>query len=557
MTNLVPIHLSEKTLSDTNDKTVVNGLVKLSDTTSPINSSITNNTLSLDYSTYLGGNKDDWGTGIAVDNTNNVYMTGNTYSSNFPTKNAFNNTYNDHQEDDLLVMKFSSNGGVVFSTYFGGSLRDESSGIGVDAFGNSFITGNTNSPDFPEKNSLNATNRGINDVFISKFNSSGYLEYSAILDEKNDSFIAHGIAVDGKGNSFIVGQIYFNLSYNVFIAKLNSVGTVEFIKEIGGNKEDYETGIALDSRDNIYITGITSSADFPTKDAFNSSFGGDASVFVEKYTPTGNLVFSTFLGDLDYSDDPKIAVDDIGNSYITGSTLSQHFPTKNAYKNTLTGNFDAFITKFSPSGKLLFSTYFEGSRMDVGTGICSDNSGNIYITGQTEFSDFPMKNAINSSFGGGVSDSFVAVFDSSENLIFSRYIGGTGNDITNGIMVSKFGILYITGHTDSPNFPTMNAIDSNNNGGWDAILMKFHFNINHQSSFFYLNDNFIFICLTIVAILVISITYYEYKIYKKIHLNLKGEKTPTFYRYLFNKVKIHSTKETLDLMDEIEQEHFE
>ena len=77
-----------------------------------------------------------------------------------------------------------------------------------------------------------------------------------------------------------------------------------------------------------------------------------------------------------------------------------------------------------------------------------------------------MKNAINSSFGGGVSDSFVAVFDSSENLIFSRYIGGTGNDITNGIMVSKFGILYITGHTDSPNFPTMNAIDSNNNGGW-------------------------------------------------------------------------------------------
>ena len=87
--------------------------------------------------------------------------------------------------------------------------------------------------------------------------------------------------------------------------------------------------------------------------------------------------------------------------------------------------------------------------------------------------------------------------------------------------------------------------------------MKFHFNINHQSSFFYLNDNFIFICLTIVAILVISITYYEYKIYKKIHLNLKGEKTPTFYRYLFNKVKIHSTKETLDLMDEIEQEHFE
>ena len=321
----------------------------------------------LGFSTYLGGTGNDQGYAIAVDASGNTYVTGST-SGNFPTINAYNNTFGGFS--DIFVTKFNTTGnGLVFSTYLGGTGDDEGYGIAVDTTGNVYVTGYTQSSDFPTKNAYNANYNGggIADVFVTKLNVTGNgLVFSTYLGGTgNDE--GYGIAVDTAGNAYVTGytnsgnfptENAYNASfsgiYDTFATEISPISSTY----LGGTGSDYGYGIATDTVGNIYVTGYTNSGNFPTVNAYNTSFGGGYDTFVTKLNATGNgLVFSTYLGGTGNDEGYGITVDTTGNVYVTGSTTSNNFPTKNAYNSTFGGLNDVFVTKLNATGNgLVFST---------------------------------------------------------------------------------------------------------------------------------------------------------------------------------------------------------
>ena len=308
------------------------------------------------YSTYLGGNSLDQGWGIAVDDSGNAYITGETFSTNFPTQNAYQSDYGGGDSDGFITKLNAFGNALVYSTYLGGSGDDSSRGISVDNAGNTYVTGGTSSSNFPLQNpyqwSLDPGQPGVpssrSDVFVTKLNSSG-------------------------------GE----LSYSTYL---------------GGNGGDGGLAIAIDNLRNAYITGGTDSTNFPVQNPYQASLSGIADVFVTKLNSSGSeLRYSTYLGGSHIDRGWGIAVDDSGNAYITGDTFSTNFPTENAYQsNHAGGNSDAFITKlFSTGSTLSYSTYLGGSNSEHGEGIAVDNSGNAYVTGGGSGRDFPTTNNAN------------------------------------------------------------------------------------------------------------------------------------------------------------------
>ena len=306
-------------------------------------------------------------------------MTGYTLSTDFPTKNQYQT---DQGGTDAFVTKIDTtlNGAasLVYSTYLGGGSLDYGVGIAVDDSGNAYVTGYTDSTDFPTKNQYQ-TNQGSTDAFVTKINTglSGGLVYSTYL---------------------------------------------------GGGDDDRGLSIAADNSGNAYVTGYTDSTDFPTKNQYQTN-QGSTDAFVTKINTglSGGLVYSTYLGGGDDDRGLSIAADNSGNAYVTGYTDSTDFPTKNQYQ-TNQGSTDAFVTKINTglSGgfSLLYSTYLGGEADDKGRGIAVDNSGNAYVTGYTLSPDFPIKNQYQTYQVGY--DTFVAKINTglSGGLVYSTYLGG-------------------------------------------------------------------------------------------------------------------------------------
>ncbi|MCH7690727.1 MAG: SBBP repeat-containing protein, partial [candidate division Zixibacteria bacterium] len=285
----------------------------------------------------------------------------------------------------------------------GGNGSESGLGIAVDSSGNAYITGRTASTDFPTAGAYQ-TDQPLDDVFVTKLNSSGNaLIYSTYLG----------------GAGFDLGQ-----------------------------------SIAVDASGNAYITGSTFSTDFPTLGEYQTNQGGQ-DVFVTKLNSSGNaLAYSTYLGGIDFDGGISIAVDGSGNAYIAGFTLSTDFPTEGEYQ-TFQGIVDVFVTKLNSSGNaLVYSTYLGGSIDDYGYGIAVDGSGNAFITGWTASANFPTEGAYQAT-NQGVFDAFVTKLNSSGNaLVYSTYLGGSGPDAGTGITVDDSGYAYISGWTESVNFPT-------------------------------------------------------------------------------------------------------
>ncbi|MFX1532603.1 MAG: SBBP repeat-containing protein [Promethearchaeota archaeon] len=383
----------------------------------------------LPFSTLLGGNFFDTGRQLVVDDTGNTYITGYTDSTNFPNStNALNTTTNGAA--DVFVTKLNATGnGLVFSTYLGGSDDDEGYGIAVDTSGNSYITGRTNSSDFPTYNAYNTTHNGG--------------------------------------------------TYEMFVTKLNATGNgLVFSTYLGGSDDDEGYGIAVDTSGNSYITGWTTSSDFPNSmSAFDTTSNGFTDGFITKLNATGNgLVFSTYLGGNGHDYAQAIVLDDNRNSYITGRTGSSNFPTQNANQSTHGGGaVDCFVTKLNATGTgLNFSTYLGGNGNDFGEGIVVDGQGNTYITGYTDSSsDFPIQNAYNSTYGGGLFDAFVTKLNNTGNgLVYSTFLGGNGDDQAYDIVIDDDGNSYLTGKTSSNNFPTLHAYDNTFGGNYDVFTTK-------------------------------------------------------------------------------------
>jgi hypothetical protein len=295
----------------------------------------------------------------------------------------------------------------AYAIRLGGSGDDASYAIAVDAVGNAYITGDTTSTDFPLANPVQRRHRGSTDVFVAKLSADG----SRLI----------------------------------------------YVTYLGGSEADVGYGIAIDAAGNAYIAGDTRSPDFPLANPLQPRIAGAADVFVAKLSADGStLLYSTYFGGGGGERGLGIAVDSDGNAHVTGYTNSTNFPTANALQAAFAGgNADAFVLKLNATGSAaIYSTYLGGGndRPDIGTAIAVDSAGNAYVTGFTNSPDFPTVKPLQPFVGP--TDAFVAKLDPNGSLVYSTHLGGSADDEAMGIAVDAAGSAYVTGHTESPNFPT-------------------------------------------------------------------------------------------------------
>ena len=444
----------------------------------------------LSYSTYLGGSGDDGGFGIALDSARNVYITGFTASADFPTENPYQATNHGGagNEDAFVTLMNASGTAMIFSTYLGGTGDDGGYGIAVDSFGNAYVTGSTDSTDFPVLNASQGASGGNTDAFVAKINASGVLVgYSTYLGGSGSDG-GNGIAVDSAGNAYVTGfagstgfptlnpiQAGNGGGTDAFVTKLNASGDLVYSTYLGGNGYDYPYAIAADPSGSAYIAGMTESTNFPMQNPYQGVSGGNSDAFVSKLNPSGSgWTYSTYLGGSGSDYGYGIAADSSGNAYATGFTLSTNFPVLNAMQSSINGGIDAFVAKLNTSGAPVYSTYLGGNGSDAGRGIAVDSSGNAAITGYTSSTDFPMLNAVQETYGGGVYDAMVAKLNAAgSSLLYSTYLGDSIMDSGIAIAVDAAGDAYVTGGTSSTGFPVINALQSNyGGGGQDAFVAK-------------------------------------------------------------------------------------
>ena len=456
----------------------------------------------LEYSTFLGGSGSvplsEQATSIVVDSSGRAYVVGFTDSTDFPTANAVQTT--NRGSPDVFVTKLNAAGSaLVYSTYLGGSGFDFGYGIAVDSAGSAYVTGATTSSNFPVANALQSMNASSGnfpeDAFVTKLGPTGSaLIYSTYLGGSGDDQ-GEGIAVDSAGNVYVTGttvstnfptanavQSTSGGGYDAFVAKFNATGSaLIYSTYLGGNSEDVARGIAIDGAGNASVTGYTRSTNFPTVNAFQNTIGGGGSdpysdVFVTKFNAAGSaLVYSTYLGGDGEDVGASVAVDSTGSAYLTGYTISTNFPTANAFKSALNGFDDAFVTKLNPAGSaLIYSTYLGGNASENGAGIAVDLTGNAYVTGFTDSTDFPTVNPLQGP-GDPVSDAFVTKLNPPGTaLVYSTYLGGNGADSGHAVAVDSAGSAYVTGETFSRCFPTtIGAFDTTlAMGDSDAFITK-------------------------------------------------------------------------------------
>ena len=492
------------------------------------------------YSTYFGGTSGENGIAIAVNtNDGSIYVTGETLSQliqtngasfAFPIPGAFQTNFQGGKlTGDAFVARFNNSGtSLIYLTYLGGSADDGAFSIALDGAGDAFVTGFTDSSNFPV--TVNAIQPAISGVvnksthfyptaaFVAELNSGGSnLIYSTYLGGSG-SDAATGIALDSFTNAYITGFTYSSnfpvtanalqkklactntfVNANAFIAKIGPGGSnLLYSTYFGGTNFDEGFGIAVDSSNYVYVTGYTASTNFPNKNAFQTRLNGSTNktsssdAFVAKFDPTGtNLIYSTYLGGTNTDIATHIAVDNNGGAYVTGWTVSTNFPNTvgtnvaglYSYVATNTLNFgfgtNVFLTKITNGTQagIAWSVMFGGYWVDLGQGVAVDPAGNVFVVGSTSSTNFPCypTNAINNlrSTNSGSSDVFVTALNSTgTSLLYSIRLGGKDEDYGYGIAVDPLGNAYIVGQTYSTNFPTMNAYQTFRNGTNDTFLAK-------------------------------------------------------------------------------------
>ena len=487
----------------------------------------------LSYSTYLGGSNIDGANAIAVAPDKTAFITGGTYSLDFPTAHPLQANHGGPDDffKDAFVSKLSADGSMLlYSTYLGGAAEDVGYGIAVDAFGDAYVTGTTESGDFPVPSTIPTFNglcggdgqcgatwnpQGflVRNAFVIKLNPEGSAPlYSGFLGYY-ENVIGQAIAVDANQIAYVTGQVGPNITPTVvitppkvppppfpitgnafqfahgggatdaFVTKISATGnTIEYSTYLGGSDEEIGYGIAVDNKANAYVTGLTYSMNFPTPNGLQTTYGGGGDAFFSKVntdgsgTGLGPLLYSTYLGGSNLDQGNGVAVDSNGIAYIAGFAGAGTLPfaTIGSFSG---GDADAFATKIDATkagaGSLLYFKYFGGSAADSANGIAVDPSGNAYVTGSTVSADFPITAAaFQAKYGGGNADAFATKLDPTGITLYSSFLGGTNTDIGYGIAVDATGAAYIAGQTCSLDFPLANPLQAAPGGNCDAFISK-------------------------------------------------------------------------------------
>lgn len=313
---------------------------------------------------------------------------------------------------------------LVFSTYFGHAFNDKGVALALGPDGSIYLAGETYSSAFPQTNSVigNASNAS---VYVTKFSPNG-------------DTIVYSTLIGGSGNDYL-------------------------------RLADITGGIAVDLAGHAFVTGYTSSTNFPLVNAFQATFGGSSSApyygddsFILKLAPDGaSLVYSSYIGGSGFDNAAGIGIDSAGNAYLAGQTNSSNFPLLNPIQSSFAGGFnDGFIAKVSPTGSLLFSTYFGGGASEFVNSATADGNGRVYFTGRVSSGGLATAGAFQTSIAGNY-DAFVARINANtRQLEYFTYLGGYAGDAGAGIAVDQDGRMYVTGLTFSSDFPIHNALQS-------------------------------------------------------------------------------------------------
>ena len=372
------------------------------------------------WSTYLGSGGRDTGFGIAVAGDGSVYVTGVTESPDFPVARGAQTTYGGGTSDGFVTRIAANGTGIEWSSFIGGGGTDRARGLAIDSTGNAYLTGSTNSDNFP---SVNAQQPG--------------------------PFRAEDL--------------------DAFVAKFPATGApLTFSTRLGGGNDDRGLAIAVDAQGAVYVTGDTLSPGFPTVRPIQASSGGSAGgvagaftdAFVAKYNPNGSaLVYSTFLGGSDFDQGTAIAVDGQGAAYVAGNTNSPNFPTTGPLQGAKNNDPDAFVTKIdAPGAALVYSTYLGGNGADGANGIAVDRAGSAHVVGTTGSANFVSNKATQLAKSGG-DDAFVVKLDSTgRGPLFASFLGGRETDAGMGVALTSQGVARVLGLTASADFPSVKPV---------------------------------------------------------------------------------------------------
>jgi predicted SpoU family rRNA methylase len=400
------------------------------------------------WTTYYGGNADDLGLAIETNSTNQILVTGVTFSSNFPLYNPGGNAYYQGYTagGDAYLLKFDSTGRRLWATCYGGGLSDVGYALTTDSSGAIIFAGTTFSSNLPVYNP--------------------------------------------GGNSYF--QPTNAGSFDGFIVKFTNDGRRLWATYYGGSDDDQIYGIKTDEAGNIFLTGMTRSTNFPVYNPggnayYQANISGYRTAFILKFTGLGERLWATYYGGNTNDYGRALAIDMTGNLYVIGNTSSNNFPTYNPggnayYQGTLGGGDDVFILKFNNNGMRLWATYYGGTASDIARSIAVSND-KLYITGNTLSSNFPVYSPGGGSYYqgtlGGVHDAFVVGFNTEGAREWATYYGGSSTDYGTGVATDNWGNIFITGFTLSSNFPTYNPggnayYQGNNGSSYDAMIVKFN-----------------------------------------------------------------------------------
>lgn len=368
----------------------------------------------VEFSTYFGGMGDEhmdvayaFGS-MVVDSKGCIIVAGRTTSTDFPTKVPYQDHLNGYS--DSTISKFYSNGTLIFSTFFGGSEHELITGVAVDSNDNIVVAGNTGSSDFPVVNPIQENNTGVSgdvtDCFIAKFSEDGQ-------------------------------SLLFSTYY-------------------GGTSNDYLYAMAIDSNDQIVITGTTQSTDFPLLNPVQDSNNGFLDIFVSLFeADCQSILFSTYLGTTGIDHGRDVKFDSEGNLWLTGIAAVGDLATEGAYQEEYAGGIsDTFLAKFNTSGNLEYLTFLGGAALEWGNALAIDSGNNVIITGFTTSDDFPTMNSYQNE-RVNFADVFITKFTpDGHDLLFSTYFGGSLVDYGNAITIDSHDNIVVTGQTTSDDFPT-------------------------------------------------------------------------------------------------------